>query len=145
MAPRGPAFFGGSCPALFRLSLSCRPLCLVPCRPHAVPFPFGRGRAHPVPGGCCGGVPPLPIPNREVKPASADGTAMQCGRVGRRPLSSPPMRRWPRASSDARGLFLCPCVPWIARHGICSQYCHYRYDNYYSDYKNYSHYSSIIT
>ena len=31
-----------------------------------------------------GGVPPLPIPNREVKPACADGTAMQCGRVGNR-------------------------------------------------------------
>ena len=37
-------------------------------------------------GGYCGGVPPLPIPNREVKPACADGTAMQCGRVGRRLL-----------------------------------------------------------
>ena len=35
-------------------------------------------------GGYCGGVPPLPIPNREVKPACADGTAMQCGRVGSR-------------------------------------------------------------
>ena len=33
-------------------------------------------------GGYGGGVPPLPIPNREVKPACADGTAMQCGRVG---------------------------------------------------------------
>ena len=33
-------------------------------------------------GGYCGGVPPLPIPNREVKPTCADGTAMQCGRVG---------------------------------------------------------------
>ena len=33
-------------------------------------------------GGYCGGVPPLPIPNREVKPVCADGTAMQCGRVG---------------------------------------------------------------
>ena len=30
----------------------------------------------------CGGVPPLPIPNRAVKPACADGTARQCGRVG---------------------------------------------------------------
>ena len=30
--------------------------------------------------------PPLPIPNREVKPARADGTAQQCGRVGSRPL-----------------------------------------------------------
>jgi hypothetical protein len=26
--------------------------------------------------------PPLPIPNREVKPPMADGTAQQCGRVG---------------------------------------------------------------
>ena len=25
---------------------------------------------------------PLPIPNREVKPERADGTAMKCGRVG---------------------------------------------------------------
>ena len=38
-------------------------------------------------GGYCGGVPPLPIPNREVKPVIADGTAMQCGRVGSRLLS----------------------------------------------------------
>ena len=37
-------------------------------------------------GGYCGGVPPLPIPNREVKLAYADGTAMQCGRVGSRLL-----------------------------------------------------------
>ena len=37
-------------------------------------------------GGYCGGVPPLPIPNREVKSACADGTAMQCGRVGGRLL-----------------------------------------------------------
>ena len=37
-------------------------------------------------GGYCGRVPPLPIPNREVKPACADGTAMQCGRVGSRLL-----------------------------------------------------------
>ena len=37
-------------------------------------------------GGYSGGVPPLPIPNREVKPAIADGTAMQCGRVGSRIL-----------------------------------------------------------
>ena len=38
-------------------------------------------------GGYCGGAPPLPIPNREVKPTCADGTAMQCGRVGNRLLS----------------------------------------------------------
>ena len=35
-------------------------------------------------GDYCGGVPPLPFPNREVKTASADGTAHCCGRVGRR-------------------------------------------------------------
>ena len=35
-------------------------------------------------GDYCGGVPPLTIPNREVKTASADGTAFTCGRVGRR-------------------------------------------------------------
>ena len=40
-------------------------------------------------GGYCGGVPPLPIPNREVKPTYADGTAMQCGRVGSRLLLEP--------------------------------------------------------
>lgn len=27
---------------------------------------------------------PLPIPNREVKPERADGTAIRCGRVGSR-------------------------------------------------------------
>ena len=42
---------------------------------------------NPISGGYCGRVPPLPIPNREVKPACADGTAMQCGRVGSRLLS----------------------------------------------------------
>ena len=45
-------------------------------------------RHTPLSGGYCGGVPPLPIPNREVKPTCADGTAMQCGRVGSRLLSS---------------------------------------------------------
>ncbi len=34
-------------------------------------------------GGYSVGVPPLPIPNREVKPGSADGTAYS-GRVGSR-------------------------------------------------------------
>ena len=42
--------------------------------------------SYPISGGYCGGVPPLPIPNREVKPTYADGTAMQCGRVGSRLL-----------------------------------------------------------
>ena len=43
-------------------------------------------RHNPLSGGYCGGVPPLPIPNREVKLTCADGTAMQCGRVGSRLL-----------------------------------------------------------
>nr|CRY95953.1 hypothetical protein [uncultured prokaryote] len=44
----------------------------------------------------CGGYgfrePPLPMPNREVKPENADGTGTPAGRVGSR-----------RSSSDARG------------------------------------------
>ena len=43
-------------------------------------------RHNPLSGGYCGEVPPLPIPNREVKLTCADGTAMQCGRVGSRLL-----------------------------------------------------------
>ncbi len=35
-------------------------------------------------GGFSEGVPPLPIPNREVKPLCADGTGQKSGRVGRR-------------------------------------------------------------
>ena len=56
-------------------------------------------------GGYCGRVPrvpPLPIPNREVKPACADGTAMQCGRVGSRLLSDRELQNY---CSEA--LFLC--------------------------------------
>ena len=34
--------------------------------------------------------PPLPIPNREVKPASADDTAIPSGKVGRRQLFKKP-------------------------------------------------------
>ena len=47
-------------------------------------------RHTPLSGGYCGEVPPLPIPNREVKLTCADGTAMQCGRVGSRLLLSKP-------------------------------------------------------
>ena len=44
-------------------------------------------------GGYSAGGPPLPIPNREVKPGRADGTAPPGGRVGcRRPSGSPPTR-----------------------------------------------------
>ena len=54
-------------------------------------------------GGYSGGVPPLPIPNREVKPACADGTAMQCGRVGSRLFSSGVLRQ------------RCPGTPFFCR------------------------------
>ena len=41
-----------------------------------VPLSFGgAGGGQSYSGGYSGGVPPLPIPNREVKPARADGTA----------------------------------------------------------------------
>ena len=53
---------------------------------------------NPISGGYCGRVPPLPIPNREVKPACADGTAMQCGRVGSRLLSNRELQNY---SSEA--------------------------------------------
>ena len=56
-------------------------------------------------GGYCGGVPPLPIPNREVKPTCADGTAMQCGRVGSRLL----LLGAPRIQYS-RGSFFVPAV-----------------------------------
>ena len=70
-------------------------------------------RHTPLSGGYCGGVPPLPIPNREVKPTCADGTAMQCGRVGRRLLSMKSLRF--RKISEAflffsRGSFFSPLV-----------------------------------
>ena len=53
-----------------------------PARDHATTMK--KGWASDISGGYCVGVPPLPIPNREVKPVCADGTAMQCGRVGGR-------------------------------------------------------------
>ena len=55
-------------------------------------------------GGDGGGGPPLPIPNRAVKPASADGTARKGGRVGYRRCSRGSDRR--AMSSDAAPLFL---------------------------------------
>ena len=51
-------------------------------------------------GGNSDGDPPLPIPNREVKPVSADGTAIPSGRVGSRQPSET-FRR------NSGGLFLC--------------------------------------
>ena len=57
-------------------------------------------------GGYSGGVPPLPIPNRAVKPARADGTAMQCGRVGRRLLLFVVPRAFPIDGKGAGDEFL---------------------------------------
>ena len=68
-------------------------------------------RHNPLSGGYCGEVPPLPIPNREVKLTCADGTAMQCGRVGSRLLLS-------RASDFERFLRLFCFSHWFHR---CSQ------------------------
>ena len=68
-------------------------------------------RHTPLSGGYCGEVPPLPIPNREVKLTCADGTAMQCGRVGSRLLLS-------RASDFERFLRL---VCFSHRFHRCSQ------------------------
>ena len=62
-------------------------------------------------GGYGDGVPPLPIPNREVKPVIADGTAMQCGRVGSRLFSfSVPLENVLR-----RDTFLCSPIE-VFRH-----------------------------
>ena len=54
-------------------------------------------------GGYSGGVPPLPIPNREVKPVRADGTAYS-GRVGsRRPFRL--SAAWEKVSSQRHSFF----------------------------------------
>ena len=74
-------------------------------------------RHPPLSGGYCGGVPPLPIPNREVKPTCADGTAMQCGRVGRRLLSMKSLRF--RKISEAF-LFFLPADLFLLRWGYSS-------------------------
>ena len=65
----------------------------------------------PLSGGYCGGVPPLPIPNREVKPTCADGTAMQCGRVGSCLFSyQRPWREISEVFFVFSGLSCCPCT-----------------------------------
>ena len=55
---------------------------------YQIQFACVQIRHTPLSGGYCGEVPPLPIPNREVKLTCDDGTAMQCGRVGSRLLLS---------------------------------------------------------
>ena len=81
---------------LLRCAVADKSLFLRTCQSHTGPrvlFRKFRMRAAAFPerntsGGYSRGVPPLPIPNREVKPARADGTAPQCGRVGRRRFST---------------------------------------------------------
>ena len=82
-------------------------------------------------GGNSDGDPPLPIPNREVKPVSADGTAIPSGRVGSRQPSE-------TFRSNSGGLFfvsggeICCCVATDchANAAICDKcrsgkgYCH---------------------
>src|SRR6266516_1114378 len=56
--------------------------------------------AYKVSGGNCGGETPVPIPNTEVKTASADGT---WGGTPWESRSSPGFVRRPRRASDRRG------------------------------------------
>src|SRR5207244_8439008 len=77
-----------------------------------------------VSGGYIGGDPPVPIPNTEVKPSRADGTArFPCGRVGRcrnfsSRASSARIRMTPRRASKApRGVAFCAAGVFEARAG----------------------------
>ena len=80
---------------------------------YQIQFACVQIRHNPLSGGYCGEVPPLPIPNREVKLTCADGTAMQCGRVGSRLLLS-------RASDFERFLRLfCFHADFILSHANC--------------------------
>src|SRR5580765_6665499 len=74
-------------PVFFLKRFICVPASRVDCRLHW--------------GGYGGGETPLPIPNREVKPSSADGTAGETRWESR----SPPLKSRPRL--HRRGLFFC--------------------------------------
>ena len=86
------------------LSIESRGTVVLYCQ---IQFACVQIRHTPLSGGYCGEVPPLPIPNREVKPTCADGTAMQCGRVGSRLLLSKP-----QISKDFWGFF-CFHADWF--------------------------------
>ena len=80
-APQGfPARLVRAARRVLRAVLAAR------CGPRVAPCALAVRGVKAYPGGHCAGVPPLPIPNREVKPGCADGTAPQCGRVGGRRL-----------------------------------------------------------
>ena len=63
----------------------------------------GRGWSRPVSGGYGEGETPLPIPNRAVKPLSADGTWPARAWESR----SPPVLACPRQRVARRGLLVC--------------------------------------
>ena len=71
-------------------------------------------------GGYSLGVPPLPIPNREVKPKRADGTAPQCGRVGRRLFFR--ITEAVQPITVQLPLFLCPLTPSRGNIPMCMEY-----------------------
>src|SRR5438552_6637167 len=58
---------------------------LAPSADSAAAAPRGRGWRKPRFGGYSGGETPGPIPNPEVKPSSADGTALETGWESRSP------------------------------------------------------------
>ena len=59
--------------------------------------------------------PPLPIPNREVKPPMANGTAQKCGRVGSCHIHS-------NSLILIDGAFLCTELFWRTSKAICETY-----------------------
>ena len=71
------------------------------------------------PGGHRSRVTPVPIPNTEVKPATADGTARAGGWESRSlpgiNLALPTLRVGgvPKARENFLGLFLCTVMTWI--------------------------------
>ena len=67
-------------------------------------------------GGYGGGDPPLPIPNREVKPAGADGSAPPGVRVGSCRFSGAPetIRFVPGTPS-----FMPPATTWLPARRLC--------------------------
>ena len=74
---------------------------------------FASEPCQPYSGGYGDGVPPLPIPNREVKPVHADGTASS-GRVGSRPL----FNQCEKASSrNGQEAFFFPPL-WLAAYEL---------------------------
>jgi hypothetical protein len=68
--------------------------------------------ANKFPGGHRGGVTPVPIPNTEVKPSTADGTA---GAGLWESRSLPGIYRSPTRRLDASGFFFCRCRVTLLR------------------------------